>query len=141
MSTASIFKGFLGTLALLAFYFGVVSLVSGWNFALEQFRDNWGWIVGLAVGFGIQIGLFTYVRAFHKKISGGTVAATGATSGVAMISCCAHYLVNIVPVIGISGLATVIGQYQTEIFLVGLLANLAGIGYMVKQFFALIHAA
>ena len=140
MTTASIFKGFLGTLALLVFYFGVVSLVSGWNFALEQFKDNWGWIAALAVGFGVQIGLFSYLRAFHRQASGGAVAATGTVSGVAMISCCAHYLVNIVPVIGVSGLATVIGQYQTEIFLIGLLANLAGVGYMVKQFFALKHA-
>lgn len=141
MTTASIVKGLLGILALLAFYFGVVSLVSGWNFALEQFGDNWGWIVSLAVGFGVQIGLFAHLRALHRRISGGAVAASGAASGVAMISCCAHYLVNIVPVIGVSGLATVIGQYQTEIFLVGLLANLAGIGYMMKQFFALKHVA
>lgn len=140
MKRLSFLNGFIGAIALLGFYFGVVSLVSGWNFALEQFFGNWYWILALAIGFGIQIGLFTYLRALHRsQKSGRVVAVSGATSGIAMISCCAHYLVNVLPIIGISGFAAVVGQYQTELFVVGLLSNVIGIGYMLRQLKKLHH--
>ncbi len=51
-----------GTLAfalMLALFFGVVSLVSGRAFALEQFSDFRLFIVALALGFGVQVGLYT----------------------------------------------------------------------------------
>ena len=62
--------------------------------------------------------------------SGKVVVASGTTSTVAMISCCTHYLVNVLPIIGVSGLAAIIGQYQTEIFWVGLISNALGIAYL-----------
>ena len=116
---------------LLLLYFTVLYLVSGWYFTKSQFDDNWYWIIGLSVGFGVQIGLFTYIRALHKvAVSGKVVASSGTTSTVAMISCCAHYLVNVLPIIGISGIAAVIGQYQAELFWLGLISNLLGIVYL-----------
>ena len=54
--------GFTGTTALLAIYFFVVSLISGWPFALDQFGRFWYFIVSLAVGFGIQVGLYVYLK-------------------------------------------------------------------------------
>lgn len=119
---------------LLSFYFTILSLVSGGEFTKIQFIDNWYWIISLSLGFGIQIGLFTYLKAMHKiAVSGKVVAASGTTSTVAMVSCCAHYLVNILPVIGVSGLAAVIGQYQTELFWLGLISNILGIAYLVRK--------
>ena len=119
---------------LLSFYFTILSLVSGGEFIKIQFIDNWYWIISLSLGFGIQIGIFTYLKALHKiAVSGKVVAASGTTSTVAMVSCCAHYLVNILPVIGVSGLAAVIGQYQTELFWLGLISNILGIAYLVRK--------
>ena len=130
----SIFKGLAGTVALFILYFGVVSVISGWSFAKNQFSQNWYWLTALSLGFGIQIGLFTYLRALHRtQVAGRGVVISGATSGVAMLACCAHYLVNIIPIIGIAGVATVVGQYQTEIFILGLTANLTGISYLLKK--------
>lgn len=126
--------GVMAAALLLSFYFLLLSLVSGWDFTKVQFKDNWYWIVSLSVGFGIQIGLFTYLKNLHKiAVSGKVVAASGTTSTVAMVSCCAHYLVNILPVIGISGIAAIIGQYQTELFWLGLASNFFGIGYLVRK--------
>lgn len=125
---------FLSGICLLGFYFLILTLISGWNFALAQFFKNWYWIISLSAGFGIQIGLFSCLRALHaKKVSGKAVAVSGTTSGMAMIACCSHYLVNIIPIIGISGFASIIGQFQTEFFLLGLLSNLAGIGYLLNK--------
>jgi len=134
MKMRSIANGLLGFLLLLGFYFLVVSAVSGASFALAQFFESWYWILGLAAGFGIQIALFSYIRAVHRaRVSGTAVAVSGTTSGAAMIACCAHYLVNILPIIGIAGIATLIGNYQTWLFAVGLASNLIGIGYMTKK--------
>lgn len=134
MIIKSIGKGILGTGGLLGFYFLIVSTVSGWAFARSQFLQNWGWIGGLAIGFGIQIFLLTYLRALHReRMSGSVVATTGAVSGLTMVACCAHYLVNILPIIGISAFAVIVGQYQRELFVFGALSNIAGIVYMARQ--------
>jgi Cu+-exporting ATPase len=120
---------------LLAVYFGVVSLVSGWDFTLEQFADFWYFILALALGFGIQVGLYTHLRQLvgQRKMSGKMVAASGTTSTAAMISCCAHYLVNILPVLGVTGFVTLVAQYQIQLFWLGLAFNLAGILYIAPK--------
>lgn len=120
----------------LSLYFGLVSALSGAGFALDQFVSYWYYITGLALGFGTQIGLFTYLRRairLKEMASGRILAATGATSTLAMISCCTHYLANILPIIGISGVASFVGQYQTRIFWVGLAFNLAGIIFITSR--------
>lgn len=48
-----ILKGALGAAVLLGVYFTLVSLISGWDFALSQFFLYWYFILGLAFGFGI----------------------------------------------------------------------------------------
>jgi YHS domain-containing protein len=127
-------KGVLAAALLLSFYFGVLALVSGWTFTLEQFADYWPFIVTLAIGFGIQVGLFVYLRrVVHAAGSGKVVAATGTTSGIAMVSCCSHYLVNLLPVLGATGLASLVGQYQIELFWFGIAANLIGIAYIGRR--------
>lgn len=124
--------GLVGTAALLAVYFSVLTLVSGWSFAADQFFRFWYFVISLAVGFGIQIGLYAYLKnAVHKpNASGKVLAVSGTTSTGAMISCCAHYLVNILPILGVAGFITVISQYQIELFWVGLLFNVAGVLYI-----------
>ena len=127
--------GLIGTAALLTVYFSVISLISGWSFALYQFSRFWYFIISLAIGFGIQIGLYIYLRhaVRQKNGSGGVLAMSGTTSTAAMLSCCAHYLVNILPMIGAAGVVSLIAQYQVQLFWVGLLFNLGGIVYMVSR--------
>ena len=134
-TTRAWISGFLAGLALLGVYFAVVSFISGWDFAINQFFKFWYFIVSLAAGFGIQIGLYTHLRlAIHQAgQSGKVLAVSGTTSTAAMISCCAHYLANILPVIGATGIISVIGQYQVEFFWVGLAFNLAGIVYIGRK--------
>lgn len=116
---------------LLAAYFGAVSLVSGWRFTVSQFSEFWYYIVPLAAGFGVQVALFVRLRDLVRHRAGGSVvAASGATSTAAMISCCAHYLANVAPVLGATGLVTFAAQYQVEFFWVGLAFNAAGITYI-----------
>ena len=122
---------------LLAFYFIIVTTVSGFQFALSQFSSYWYFLISLALGFGIQIGLYSYLKWLVKnsnmKIAGKTVAMTGTTSTLSMISCCAHYLANILPILGIAGVLSVIAQYQVEIFWIGLAFNIFGIVFISNK--------
>jgi len=125
--------GTLASMALLTVYFTIVSLVSGLRFAEEQLRQFWYYIVALAVGFGIQVGLYSYLKSIVKNMKPTIAATSGATSAAAMISCCAHYLVNVLPILGAVGIITIISQYQVQLFWVGLAFNFAGIVYMANK--------
>lgn len=138
MRRTSEFPVFYGTLAsviLLGVYFAILTLVSGWDFAQIQFATYWYFIVSLAVGFGVQIALYQYIKSlvYEGRGMGKIVGVSGTTSTAAMVSCCAHYLVNLVPILGVTGLATFIAQYQIKIFWVGLAFNIFGIVFISKK--------
>ena len=66
----------LAFLALLAVYFGLLTLVSGWRFTAEQFAAYWGYVVALAAGFGIQVGLYSRLKGLvHGAAGQRTVVA------------------------------------------------------------------
>ncbi len=120
---------------LLVIYFGVVGLISGMDFALDQFATFWYFIVPLALGFGIQVGLYTYLKNLVGQYgaSGAVVAVSGTTSTAAMVSCCSHYLVSILPILGVTGFLAIVAEYQVELFWLGLAFNTAGILYVAAM--------
>src|SRR3989344_781729 len=116
MSKAMI-VGSLSSVGLLAIYFAIVTLVSGWDFAQSQFTAYWYYVVTLALGFGIQVGLYQHLRRVMAFQHGGAVVATtGTTSTAAMLACCVHYLANILPLLGAVGVVTLVAQYQVQLF-------------------------
>lgn len=135
VTAKSISYGLEAALLLLGAYFAVLILVSGWNFAREQFSDYWYFIVSLVVGFGVQIALYQHIKYLVQNGAGmgKIVGVSGTTSTAAMISCCAHYLVNLIPALGVTGVVTFVAQYQVGLFWVGIFANVAGIGYMARR--------
>lgn len=127
--------GLLAALALMALYFGALTALSGWEFTVSEFARYWYFIVPLAIGFGIQVALFSRLRVLASTThhSGTVVAASGTTSTAAMISCCAHYLVNVAPVLGATGLVAFAAQFQVEFFWVGLAFSAAGITFVLSR--------
>ena len=134
-------NGIVASSILLAIYVSLVSLISGFDFMLSQLSSFWYFIIALASGFGIQIGLYPYLKSAIKQnassravpAGGQVLAISGTTSTAAMISCCTHYLVNLLPILGAVGVITVISQYQIQFFWVGLAFNFAGIVYMLNR--------
>lgn len=141
ITVKSIGYGLGAALILLAVYFLVLTLVSGWSFAQDQFSDFWYFIVSLAIGFGIQIALYQYIKSLVYSGRGVSkvVGVSGATSTAAMISCCAHYLVNLLPVLGTVGIVTFVAQYQVELFWVGLGFNVFGIAFITNKIIKFRH--
>lgn len=131
--------GVTGVLGLLAFYLGVITLAQGWEHALQQLVDD-RWFVGaIAIGFGTQIGLFTYLRGLHalhalhaRGAAGATAASTG-TSVTAMLACCAHHLTDVLPIIGLSGGVVFLNAYKTPLLWLGLVMNIGGALYLLYQ--------
>lgn len=128
----SVLRGVLACLTLLVIYFGILTFVSGWGFAWQQFSQFWYFIVSLSLGFGIQFSLYNYLKdiANEQALTGKVLAASATTSTAAMISCCVHYLTTVLPIIGVTGIITIISQYQVQFFWLGLFFNLLGIIYI-----------
>ena len=121
--------------ALLGIYFGVLTLVSGWSFSVSQFAELWPSVVTLALGFGTQVGLYFYLKQLSKNHHHAhhMVVASGTTSTAAMLACCAHYLTNVLPVLGLVGAVSLVAQYQVELFWISLAFNAAGLFYIGRQ--------
>ena len=130
-----------GTIAfsvLLGIYLGVLTLVSGWSFTVSQFAEFWPYIIALTVGFGAQIGLYLYLKQLSADhhYAHCAVATSGTTSTAAMLACCTHYLTNVLPVLGATGLVMIVAEYQVELFWVGLAFNAVGLSYVLWQVWA-----
>ena len=125
--------GLLATLALVAFYLGVITLAQGWTHALQQLVED-RWFVGvITVGFGTQVGLFAYLRELHTRVTAGGVGVSTGTSATAMLACCAHHLTDVLPILGLSGAAVFLNAYKTPLLWLGIVMNLAGIVYLLRQ--------
>ena len=126
--------GMLGTLLLAGLYLGIVTLAQGWGHAVELFWQDKALVAPILAGFGIQVGLYTYIKTgLHAAARGmGTMTgAGGGTSTVAMVACCAHHVADVLPVLGLTAAATFLAAYRVTFMLVGLGTTLLGIGIML----------
>lgn len=126
----------LAAASLLPFiYIAVVSLSMGFTNAVQQASHLWYWILLLAAGFGTQAGLFSFIRQSLRERQRATTFSMGASSGVSagsMVACCAHHISDMLPILGLAGLATFLANYQTVFILTGVLSNIVGITIMLE---------
>lgn len=120
--------GALASIALLMFYFGVVSLAESYVHAVDEFLSLAYLMVPLVLGFGIQVSLFSYSRNYVKMMgSSAGMTASGGLSTTSMIACCAHHITDLAPVIGVAAATSFLTAYQTPFIVIGLLSNMVGI--------------
>jgi len=132
-------KGVLAAIGITGFYLGLLTLTSDWYFAKVQFEDYRVWILLLATGLGIQVFLYSILRLHIRQTKiagvGKSLAASGGLSTAGMAACCAHYLVTVLPVLGVPFVSTAIAaleRYQTVFFFIGVLSNVLGILFMLN---------
>ena len=126
--------GILAGLGILISYISVLTIFQSYGFALSEFRRLWVWLVPLAVGFGTQIGFYTSIK--HDATVNRGMATSGTVSGGSMIACCSHYLLSIIPLVGITGLSaftSFLMAYQKAFFSIGILSSIVGIGLMLNH--------
>lgn len=133
--------GLLGAAALFGLYFGIVSLAETPRHALDFFWQDRFIVLPIIFGFGIQAALFTilkmrlYVPVATVGPSGKLMGASGATSTMAMVACCAHHVTDVLPILGLTAAATFLARYRTAFLLVGLGMTLIGIIIMLVILF------
>lgn len=128
--------GLSAAFGVIGFYLGLLTLTSDWYFAKVQFSDYQWWIIALALGLGIQGVLYSNmrIRLRRETMRGAksSMAASGGMSAASMAVCCAHFL----PALGLPFLtaaAAGLERYQAIFFLIGVLSNLFGIGFMLRM--------
>ena len=134
----SIRSGVVSALGLVLFYFIVMGISSkSWSATISQFQNLWYWLILLSAGFGIQVGLFVYLKDCIKKPrlmqnSKMITATSTGTSGLAMVACCAHHLSEVLPFIGLSAASVFLTRYQIPLIILGIVSNMFGIIYMIR---------
>ena len=132
----SIGLGVLGSTALVGLYLAIVTWAQGADHALELLWSDRLFVGLISVGFGTQVGLFTDLRLLQRAMARESVALAGAgtaTSSISMVACCAHHVADVLPILGLSGLAVFLVEFRTPLMLLGLATNLLGIAVLLRQ--------
>ena len=128
--------GFVAGVALVGLYLLLVSWAQGVDHALELLWGDRLFVGIISAGFGTQVGLFTYLRLLQRAMQRESVALAGAgtaTSSISMVACCAHHLADVLPIVGLSGLAVFLVEFRTSLMLLGVATNGVGIVVMLRQ--------
>ncbi len=132
-----IIGGMLGAVSLSTLYLMIVTVAESWSHALELFRQDMPFVVPIILGFGVQVGLFVYLKqGLHlpedTRTAGALTGAGTGTSTVAMVACCAHHVTDVLPLVGLSAAAVFLAEYKVWFMAAGLATNLVGIGVMLR---------
>ena len=118
------------------FYVVVIRAASGsWNHLANQLRQDRYYLAAILVGFGTQVALFVELRTVdrrHRASAAVTAVGTG-TSAAAMLACCAHHRVDLLPILGLSAGAVFLNAYKTPLFVIGIGMNVIGVIVIARQ--------
>lgn len=132
-----VLAGLAGIIFISGLYFGLVSWAESPAHALDLFWDERLIVVPLFLGFGIQMALYTilkkrlFIPLAGSTKSGMITGASGTTSTIAMVACCAHHVTDVLPILGLSAAAAFLAEYQSIFMLVGLVVTYLGVAVML----------
>lgn len=116
-------------------YLAIIVPLQGFEHARQQAASLWYWMLPLLLGFGVQAGLFSYIRQGvrqRRTSATASVAASGGVTGGSMLACCAHHISDVLPAIVTAGAAAFLARYQHIFLLVGVASNVVGITIMLE---------
>jgi cation transport ATPase len=127
--------GGTGMMMISGLFIVFLSILNSFEYAWFQFQFLSQWMVPLTIGFGIQVGMFSYMRRFAHlaksgKLNGAPIVASAGISTGSMIACCLHHVVDVLPFLGISAVAIFASQFQSFLLAVGIVSNLIGITFI-----------
>jgi len=139
--------GLAGMIFLAGLYFGIMAWAEGFQAARALFWNDRWIVIPIILGFGVQSALYTilklrlFVPVGATGPSSALMGASGTTSTVAMLACCAHHVTDVLPILGLTAAATFLGRYRLAFLWVGLGMTLAGIIVMLTILFKERHKA
>lgn len=126
----------MGAALLTGVYLGIVALAESPAHALNLFWEDRALVIPILLGFGVQVGLFTYLKQSlpaASRAAGGATAAGGGMSTIAMVACCAHHVAEVLPLVGLTAAATFLANWKVPFMVAGLSTNLIGIAFMIHE--------
>lgn len=140
MSLRSLRWGATASAALVAFYVAVLLASGGWRHLVDQARTD-GWLlVPIIAAFGTQVALTSELRRrHHAQHLAGTAGASSGASGLGMVACCAHHLVDLVPLLGAAGIAGFLFDWRIPLMVGGLTVNLVAVTIAWRRLSQLSH--
>ena len=128
--------GISAAFLLMVVYMTIVSLAQGWAQAVRLLGQDAYLVAPITLSFGVQVGLYTYLRAIvraRSRSGGALTGASGATSAAAMAACCAHRVADLLPLLGLSAAAGFLAAYKVPFMILGLTVSLFGIALILGR--------
>jgi len=121
--------------AMVAFYVAVVGWAGGSAHLADQARADWWLLVPVIGAFAAQVGVMVELRARHARHHGlgSAGGAASGTSAAGMVACCAHHIVELAPIAGLTGFAAALNDVRIPVMVAGLALNLAVLGAGVHR--------
>jgi hypothetical protein len=129
--------GIIGAMFLATVYLGIVSVAESPQHAADLFWEDRLIVIPIILGFGVQMALYVILKkrlfapVVHTGPSGTLAGASGATSTLAMVACCAHHVTDVLPILGLTAATTFLAEYRIPFMLFGLGMTLVGIVLML----------
>jgi hypothetical protein len=123
----------LGSMLIASFYLGILTWAQGWDYASSQLSRDRFYVVPIILGFGAQAALYSVLRfrlfipVTSTSHTGTLMGTSGGTSATAMVACCIHHVTDVLPILGLSAVASFLTRYQRPFMLVGLTMNILSI--------------
>ncbi len=129
--------GIVGAMFLAMVYLGIVSVAESPQHAIDLFWEDRLIVIPIILGFGVQMALYVILKkrlfapVAHTGPSGTLAGASGATSTLAMVACCAHHVTDVLPILGLTAATTFLAEYRIPFMLVGLGMTMLGVAVML----------
>ena len=123
-------KGMVALTLLLAAYILLLTVFNGPGHALENLQRNGFLLFPLVILFGAQISLYSLARRTAK--ANPSMMAAGGVSAGSMAACCAHHALDVLPFMGIAGLAALLAGFEQAFLGLGILAGIFGLFNMLS---------
>lgn len=120
---------------LLGLYVGAIAVAQGPAHAIEQLMLDAPYVLAVTLGFAVQVSLFSELRRVngrHRAGAAATAAGTGASTA-AMLACCAHHVADLLPLVGLSAAAVLLGEFKTPLLVLGLATNAVAIVLIARE--------
>ena len=143
MNPRSLRWGVTASGALVGFYVAVLAWAGGWGHLVDQTRNDWWLLTPIILAFGIQVALSVELRHRHRHHAQHLASTTGAGTGasaVGMVACCAHHLVDLVPLFGAAGVAGFLFDWRIPLMIGGLAVNLVAVAIAGRRLARLTHS-
>ena len=128
MNRRSLRWGVTASGALVGFYVVVLAWSGGWEHLVDQVGADWWLLAPITLAFGTQVALSVELRhRHHARHLGATTGAGTGASAVGMVACCAHHLVDLVPLLGAAGIAGFLFDWRIPLMVAGLAINLVAV--------------